>query len=37
VERADRDVSFVYVSEFEGRRISRIDSRTGRVTALVRP
>ena len=34
VDRAGR---FVYVSEFDGRRISRIDSRTGRVTALVRP
>ena len=34
VDRAGR---FVYVSEFDGRRISRIDSRTGRVSALVRP
>jgi sugar lactone lactonase YvrE len=34
VDRAGR---FVYASEFDGRRISRIDSRTGRVTALVRP
>ena len=34
VDRAGR---FVYVSEFDGRRISRIDSRTGRVAALVRP
>ena len=34
VDRAGR---FVYVSEFEGRRISRIDSQTGRVSALVRP
>jgi DNA-binding beta-propeller fold protein YncE len=28
---------FVYVSEFDGRRISRIDSRTGRVSPIVRP
>ena len=34
VDRAGR---YVYVSEFDGRRISRIDSRTGRVTAMVRP
>lgn len=34
VDRAGR---FVYASEFDGRRIVRIDPRTGRVTALVRP
>jgi DNA-binding beta-propeller fold protein YncE len=33
VDRAGR---FVYVSEFDGRRISRIDSRTGRVSTIVR-
>jgi hypothetical protein len=33
----DRTGRFVYVSEFDSRRISRIDSRTGRVSALVRP
>lgn len=32
VDRAGR---YVYASEFEGRRITRIDSRTGRVTAIV--
>ena len=34
VDRAGR---FVYTSEFDGRRIVRIDSRTGRVSAIVRP
>ncbi|HEU4942425.1 MAG TPA: hypothetical protein VFT18_04115, partial [Gaiellaceae bacterium] len=34
VDRAGR---FVYASEFDGRRITRIDARTGRTTALVRP
>jgi sugar lactone lactonase YvrE len=34
VDRAGR---YVYVSEYEGRRITRIDARTGRMTALVRP
>lgn len=34
VDRAGR---FVYVSEFDGRRITRLDARTGRTTALVRP
>jgi DNA-binding beta-propeller fold protein YncE len=34
---ADRSGRFVYVSEFDGRRVTRIDSRTGRMTALVRP
>lgn len=34
---ADRAGRFVYASEFDGRRITRIDSRTGRQTALVRP
>ena len=34
VDRAGR---YVYASEFDGRRIVRIDSRTGRVSAIVRP
>lgn len=34
VDRAGR---YVYVSEYEGRRITRIDARTGRMTALVQP
>ena len=34
VDRAGR---YVYASEFDGRRIVRIDSRTGRVTPIVRP
>lgn len=34
VDRAGR---YVYASEFDGRRITRIDLRTGRSTAMVRP
>jgi DNA-binding beta-propeller fold protein YncE len=34
---ADNTGRYVYVSEFDGRRIQRIDTRTGRMTAIVRP
>jgi DNA-binding beta-propeller fold protein YncE len=34
---ADSTGRYVYVSEFDGRRIQRIDTRTGRMTAIVRP
>ncbi len=33
----DRAGNVVYVSEYDGRRIRRIDTRTGRMTTIVRP